>query len=178
MPGSAAIVSRYGKRLTTILLALAVLAGALTACSQRPSPEALKGPAKDVFSAVQATTLAVEIRIKNSTTAAAGSTAADDMLGEVESATDEVEGFTAPTEEEKSLRDDMLASFATVSRALLHARDALTAPAGSPQPSGPQPSGPEQGQSGSGENGLPQVLAELRSATDQLKALMTKAGIQ
>ncbi|WP_224088964.1 hypothetical protein [Arthrobacter sp. StoSoilB13] len=166
-------MSRYGKRLTTILLALAVLAGALTACSQRPSPEALKGPAKDVFSAVQATTLAVEIRIKNSTTAAAGSTAADDMLGEVESATDEVEGFSAPTEEEKSLRDDMLASFATVSRALLHARDALTAPAGSPQPSGP-----EQGQSGSGENGLPQVLAELRSATDQLKALMTKAGIQ
>jgi len=168
LPDSAAIVSQYGRRLATILLALAVLAGALTACSQRPSPEALKGPAKDVFSAVQAATLAVDLRIKNSTTAAAGSTAADDMVGEVESATDEVEGFTAPTEEEKSLRDDMLTSFATISRAMLHARDALTAPSG----------GPEQGQPGSGAHGLPEVLGELRNATDQLKALMTKAGIQ
>ena len=112
----------------------------------------------------------MDLRIKDSTTAAAGSTAADDMLGEVGSATDEVEGFTAPTEKEKSLRDDMLATFATISRALLHARDALTAPGNAEQQ--------EQGQPGSGADGLQEVLGELRSATDQLKALMTKAGIQ
>jgi hypothetical protein len=140
----------------------------MTACSPHPSPDTLEGPAKEVFSAVQAATLAVDLRIKNSTTAAAGATAADDMLGEVESATDEVEGFTAPTQEEKLLRDDMLASFAAISRAILHARDALTAP----------DNGTEQGQAGSGEHGLPNVLRELRSATDQLEALITKAGIQ
>ena len=167
-------MTRQGGRLAAIFLALAVLAGALAACSPRPSAETLEKPAKDVFAAVQAATLAVDLRIKDSTTAAAGSTAADDMLGEVESATDEVEGFTAPTEKEKSLRDDMLATFATISRALLHARDALTAPGNAPGKAEQQ----EHGQSGAGADGLPEVLGELRSATDQLKALMTKAGIQ
>lgn len=156
------------RHLTAILLALAAIVGALSACSPRPSADALEGPAKDVSSAVRTATLAVDLRIKDNTTAAAGSTAADDMLREVESATDEVEGYAAPTEQERALREDVLAAFSGISRALLHSRDALTAPK----------SGPEQGQTGSGEAELSTALSELRSATDQLDALMRRAGIQ
>lgn len=113
---------------------------------------------------MQATILAVELRNTDRTTAAAGTTVADDMLGEVESAIDEVEGLAVATDDDQILRDDMVATFSTVSRSILHARDALTAPRGEPDLSQPRQ--------------LPVVLGELKEATEQLDALMTKAGIQ
>ncbi|MFK0002360.1 hypothetical protein [Paenarthrobacter sp. NPDC090522] len=151
-----------------VLLALATLAGALSSCAQSPTSQALEGPLKEAVSAVRTTALAVDLRIKEHTTAAAGSTAADDMVKQLESATDEVGALSGATSDERKLREDVLATFSTASRAMLHARDALTAPQG----------GPEDGQSGSGESKLAPVLDELHSASRQLDALMAKAGIQ
>ncbi|MGF6834139.1 hypothetical protein QF015_002321 [Paenarthrobacter sp. TE4293] len=156
-------MSRSAGCLAVLLASLAVIAGLLTGCSPTSSADTLEGPAKDVSSAVRAASLAVDLRMADSTTAAAASTAADDMLGEVDSAAKEVHGFAAPTQEERALRNDMLASFSTISRALLHARDALTAPSADP---------------GDGQARLATVQAELRTATEQLDSLMTKAGIQ
>ncbi|MGJ0385364.1 hypothetical protein [Paenarthrobacter nicotinovorans] len=153
-------------RLRTVLLTLLVAAaGVLAGCSQQPSADALKGPADEVSSAVRAASLAVDLRISDSTTAAAAATAADDMLGDVESATDEVHGLTAQTQEERVLRNDVLAAFSSISRALLHARDALSSSS----------NGPDDGQ---GKARLSTVQGELRVATEQLDSLMTKAGIQ
>ncbi|MFJ4210446.1 hypothetical protein ACIPY2_18485 [Paenarthrobacter sp. NPDC089675] len=106
------------------------------------------------------------MRMKEHTTAAAGSTAADDMLKQLDSAAKDVKSIGAPTQDEQKLRDDVLATFTTVSRAMVHARDALAAPQG----------GPEAGQSES--SNLAPVLDELHNASNQLDALMTKAGIQ
>jgi hypothetical protein len=89
---------------------------------------------------------------------------ADDMLREVASAIDDVQRFTAATEDEQSLRDVTVATFSTISRTILHARDALEAPI------------TESENDRTGQ--LPAVLGELRSATEQLDALMTRAGIQ
>lgn len=146
------------------LAALAILVAVLSGCSPSPTAETLEGPAKSVAAALRATTLAVDLRSSDRTTAAAGTTVADDMLREVQTAIDEVESFTAATEAEQTLRDDTVAAFSTISRTILHARDALTAPTGES----------DDGQIGQ----LPTVLDELRSATDQLDALMTRAGIQ
>lgn len=149
-----------------MLLALATLVGALSACSQDASGQAFEGPLKDAASAVRTTALAVDMRMKEHTTAAAGSTAADDMLKQLDSAAKDVKSLGAPTQDEQKLRDDVLATFTTVSRAMVHARDALAAPQG----------GPEAGQSES--SNLAPVLDELHNASNQLDALMTKAGIQ
>lgn len=146
------------------LVLLAFLTVALSACTPEPSADALKGPAKSVSAAVQATILAVDLRNTDRTTAAAGTTVADDMLGEVESAIDEVEGLAVATDDDQILRDDMVATFSTVSRSILHARDAFTAPRGESDLSQPRQ--------------LPVVLGELKAATEQLDALMTRAGIQ
>jgi len=150
---------------TAVLTFLVILSVMLAGCSQRPSAEALKSPAKEVSSAVRAASLAVDLRIADSATAAASSTTADDMLGDVEAATNQVHGLSAQTEEERTLRTDVLAAFSSVSRAVLHARDALSSSSGS--------SGDGQGQSQ-----LSAVQGELRAATEQLDNLMTKAGIQ
>ncbi|MFJ5956842.1 hypothetical protein ACIQC5_12900 [Paenarthrobacter sp. NPDC092416] len=163
MRDSAAIVIRSGRALAATLVMLAVLAGALAACSPRPAADALEGPAKSVSAAVRATTLAVDLRSSDRTTAAAGTTVADDMLGEVESAIDEVESI-ALIQEERGLRDDMLAAFSVVARSILHARDAMTVPSG------------ESGIKQPGQ--LPEILGELRRADDQLHTLMAKAGIR
>lgn len=149
-----------------MLLALATLVGALSSCSQGPSDKSLEGPLKDAASAVRTTIMAVDLRMKEHTTAAAGSTAADDMLKQLDSAANNVKSLSAPTQDEQKLRDDVLATFTTVSRAMIHARDALAAPQG----------GPEAGQTGS--SNLAPVLDELHDASNQLDALMTKAGIQ
>jgi hypothetical protein len=123
---------------------------------------------KDAAAAVRTTAVAVELRLKDHTTAAAGSTAADDMLKQVDSATREVQQSSAGNGDDQDLREDALAAFATISRALVHARDALAAPQG----------GPEAGRTGSEPSNLMPVLDELHRASDQLDALMTKAGIQ
>ncbi|MFE4197070.1 hypothetical protein ACFRJ9_14485 [Paenarthrobacter sp. NPDC056912] len=157
-------MNRPPGRVTGAVLAVTFLAGVLSGCSTSPTAESLEGPAKSVSAALRATTLAVDLRSRERTTAAAGTTVADDMLREVQSAIDDVEGLTVATEDEQSLRDSTVATFTTVSRTILHARDALTAPTG---------------ESGNGQTGqLPGVLDELRGATDQLDALMTRAGIQ
>ncbi|MFC8040694.1 hypothetical protein ACFUOZ_15185 [Paenarthrobacter sp. NPDC057355] len=148
-----------------VLTLLLVLAALLAGCSQRPSADALEGPAKEVSSAVRAASLAVDLRIADSTTAAAASTTADDMLGDVESATDHVHRLSAQTQEEGMLRNDVLGAFSSVSRALLHARDALSPTSG-------------VSDDAQGRAELSTVQAELRVATDQLDNLMTKAGIQ
>jgi len=158
-------MSKYPRFRNVALTLLVVVAGVLAGCSQQPSADALKGPAEEVSSAVRAASLAVDLRISDSTTAAAASTAADDMLGDVESATKEVHGLSAQTQEERTLRNDVLAAFSSVSRALLHARDALSSSS----------NGPNDGQ---GKAQLSTVQGELRAATEQLDSLMTKAGIQ
>ncbi|MFF2841359.1 hypothetical protein [Paenarthrobacter sp. NPDC057981] len=147
--------------LTFLLIVAALLAG----CSQRPAADSLEGPAKEVASAVRAASLALDLRIADSTTAAAASTTADDMLGDVESATDHVHRLSAQTQEESMLRNDVLAAFSSVSRALLHARDALSPTSG-------------VSDDAQGRAELSTVQGELRVATDQLDNLMTKAGIQ
>ncbi|MBT2586651.1 hypothetical protein [Arthrobacter sp. ISL-95] len=159
-------MSKSSRSLAVVLALLAVIAGLVSGCSPRPSADTLEGPAKEVSSAVRAASLAVDLRMTDSTTASAASTAADDMLGEVEAATDKIHGFDAPTQEERTLRNDVLASFSAISRALLHARDVLTASSGEPAASS------------DGQARLATVQAELRTATDQLDSLMTKAGIQ
>jgi len=159
-------MSKSARSLAVFLTFLAAIAGLVSGCSPHPSAGTLEGPAKEVSSAVRAASLAVDLRMADSTTAAAASTAADDMLGEVESATDKIHGFDAPTQEERTLRSDMLASFSAISRVLLHARDVLTASAGEPVASS------------DGQARLSSVKEELRTATDQLDSLMTKAGIQ
>ncbi|MDI2034714.1 hypothetical protein [Paenarthrobacter nitroguajacolicus] len=158
-------MSKFPRSRTVVLTFLVILSALLTGCSQRPSAEALESPAKEVSSAVRAASLAVDLRISDSTTAAAASTTADDMLGDVESATDHVHRLSAQTQEERVLRNDALAAFSSISRALLHARDALTSSSG----------GPNDGQ---GQTQLTTVQGELRVATEQLDSLMTKAGIQ
>lgn len=161
-------MSRFRRHFALMILALATLAGALSACAQSPTSEALEGPLKDAASAVRTTSLAVDLRIKEHTTAAAGTTTADEMVKQLESAMDQVKAFAGSTPDEQRLRDDAVGTLSTVSRAMLHARDALTAPTG----------GPEEGQSGSGQNSLVPVLDELHNASNQLDELMTKAGIQ
>jgi hypothetical protein len=146
------------------LAALTILIASLSGCSPAPSSESLKGPVESVSAALRATTLAVDLRSSERTTAAAGTTVADDMLREVASAIDDVQRFTAATEDEQSLRDVTVATFSTISRTILHARDALEAPI------------TESENDRTGQ--LPAVLGELRSATEQLDALMTRAGIQ
>ena len=165
MRDSEAVMSKAPRFRTLVLPILVILAALLAGCSQRPSAEALENPAKEVSSAVRAASLAVDLRIADSTTAAAASTTADDMLGDVESATNEVHGLSAQTQEERVLRNDALAAFSSISRALLHARDALSSSSG----------GPNDGQ---GQAQLSSVQGELRVATEQLDSLMTKAGIQ
>jgi len=159
-------MSKTARRVAVVLAFLAVIAGLVSGCAPQPSADTLKGPAKEVASAVRAGSLAVELRMADSTTAAAASTAADDMLGQVESATDKLHGFSAPTPEERTVRSNMLASFSAVSRALLHARDALNASSGAPLASADI------------RDMLSTVQSELRAATDQLDNLMTRAGIQ
>jgi hypothetical protein len=159
-------MSKSARNLAAVLTFLAVIAVLLSGCSPRPSADTLEGPAEEVSSAVRAASLAVDLRMADRTTAAAASTAADDMLGEVESATDKIHGFDAPTQEERTLRNDMLASFSAISRALLHARDVLASSSGEPAASS------------DGRVRLSTVQAELRTATEQLDSLMTKAGIQ
>ncbi|MDR6435056.1 hypothetical protein J2790_000177 [Paenarthrobacter nicotinovorans] len=156
-------MSRSARCLVVLLASLAVMTGVLTGCSSASAADALQRPAKDVSSAVRAASLAVDLRMEDSTTAAASSTAVDDMLGEVESATHEVHGVKAPLEDERAVRNDLLASFSTISRALVHARDVLGAPAAGP---------------GEGQYQLSAVRDELRVATGQLDRLMAKAGIQ
>lgn len=168
MRGAATLVSSFWKRALRVLLTFALLVGVLSACSEGPSTQALEGPMKDASAAVRTTAMAVELRLKDHTTAAAGSTAADDMLKQVDSATKEVQGSSAANEDDQNLRDGVLSAFATISRALIHARDALAAPQG----------GPEVGRIGSEPSKLMPVLDELHRASDQLDALMTKAGIQ
>jgi len=161
-------MTRIGKFLAAILTALIFLGGMLSGCAQSPSTDALKGPAKEAASAVRTASLAVDLRLQERATAAAGTTTADDMLKGMQSATDELESFGAKTQEEQSLRGSMLACFSTISRSLLHARDALAAPS----------SAPDGGKDLAGSVQLPAVQGELRTATEQLDALMTKAGIQ
>ncbi|WOH18037.1 hypothetical protein IRJ34_17035 [Paenarthrobacter sp. GOM3] len=161
-------MTRRGKLLAATLAALVFLGGLLSGCGQSPSTDSLKGPAKEAASAVRTASLAVDLRLQERATAAAGTTTADDMLKGMQSATDELESFGAKTQEEQSLRDSMLTCFSTISRSLLHARDALAAPN----------SAPDGGKNLAGSVQLPAVQGELRTATEQLDALMTKAGIQ
>ncbi|ERI36583.2 hypothetical protein A5N17_12300 [Arthrobacter sp. D2] len=168
MRGAAAVVSCLWKHAFKVLLTFALLVGVVSSCSESPSTQALEGPMKDASAAARTTAMAVELRLKGHTTAAAGSTAADDMLKQVDSATKDVQGTSASNGDDQDLRDDVLAAFATISRALIHARDALAAPQG----------GPEEGRIGSDPSHLMPVLDELHRASDQLDALMTKAGIQ
>lgn len=139
---------------------LVVLSCAATGCAAGPTPESLKGPAKQVSSAVRATAIAVDLRSDGRTTAAVGSTVADDMLSEVESAVGEVEALNPGNDQEQSLRDDMLASFTAVSGAILHARDILSSPRDGPSPSA----------------SLSGVRSELSRAREQLDGLLRKTG--
>ncbi|WP_284987680.1 hypothetical protein [Arthrobacter sp. fls2-241-R2A-172] len=161
-------MTRSWKLLAATLAALVFVGGLLSGCAQSPSAGSLKGPAKEAASAVRAASLAVDLRLQERATAAAATTTADDMLKGMQSATDQLEHFGAKTQDEQSLRDRMLACFSAISRSLLHARDALAAPT----------STPDGGTDLAGSVQLPAVQGELRTATEQLDALMTKAGIQ
>ncbi|MFJ4029683.1 hypothetical protein ACIPWF_20395 [Paenarthrobacter sp. NPDC089989] len=72
----------------------------LSAASHQPSAE---GPLKDPVSAVRTTALAVDLRIKERTTAAAGTTAADDTVKQLESAPDEVKALSSSASDESEL---------------------------------------------------------------------------